>query len=101
MSCALLHRFNKYMLAPDLGGFPFPLTLTGVHMVFCSVVSWVLVKAKLVEAQDMPVETYTRCAHQHALRNLSTQGCRPVCIVVCVCSTGACFGWCASLTKDI
>lgn len=57
----MLCRFNKYILAPDLGGFPYPLTLTSVHMVFCSAVSWVLVKLRLVEVQDMPLETYTRC----------------------------------------
>lgn len=55
-----LLRFNKYILAPDLGGFPFPLTLTSVHMLVCSAVSWLLVRLQLVEVQDMPVETYTR-----------------------------------------
>lgn len=58
---ATVIMFNKYILAPDLGGFPFPLTLTSVHMLVCSIVSWLLVRLQLVEVQDMPVETYTRC----------------------------------------
>ena len=53
-------RMNKYILAPELGGFPFPLMLTSLHMVFCSVVSWLLVKLQLVEVQDMPGETYVK-----------------------------------------
>lgn len=55
-------RLNKYILAPTLGGFPYPLTLTSVHMVFCWAVSWLLVKLRVVEVQEMPLETYTRYA---------------------------------------
>lgn len=53
---------NKYILAPDLGGFPFPLTLTSIHMLFCSVVSAILLKLGLVSVQPMEWVTYLRCA---------------------------------------
>jgi hypothetical protein len=56
-------RLNKYILDPKLGGFPFPLTLTATHMLFCAVVSWLLVKAKLIDAPAMPNDVYIRCAH--------------------------------------
>eukprot|EP00878_Enallax_costatus_P029272 GHUV01031721.1.p1 GENE.GHUV01031721.1~~GHUV01031721.1.p1 ORF type:complete len:112 (+),score=10.12 GHUV01031721.1:667-1002(+) len=55
-------RLNKYILDPKMGGFPFPLTLTGVHMVFCSTVSWGLVRLGMVDAPQMPVNTYIRYA---------------------------------------
>jgi hypothetical protein len=69
------HRFNKYILAPDLGGFPFPLTLTSVHMLVCSAVSWLLVRLQLVEVQDMPVETYTRLVGCCWCGTVSNGGC--------------------------
>jgi hypothetical protein len=53
-------RLNKYILDPKLGGFPFPLTLTAVHMLFCAVVSWMLVKSKLVDAPAMSNDVYIR-----------------------------------------
>jgi hypothetical protein len=53
---------NKYILARELGGFPFPLALTSAHMAFCSLLSTAAVRLKLVEVQEMPAETYVRCA---------------------------------------
>ncbi|KAF8066272.1 ADIPOR3 [Scenedesmus sp. PABB004] len=52
---------NKYILDPRLGGFPFPLTLTGLHMAFCWAASAALVRGGVVDAPDMPSETYLRC----------------------------------------
>lgn len=59
---SLVHRLNKYILDPKLGGFPFPLTLTGIHMLFCSAVSWGLVRLGMVDAPQMPIDTYVRYA---------------------------------------
>jgi hypothetical protein len=63
MACTLLNarRLNKYILDPKLGGFPFPLTLTATHMLFCAVVSWMLVKLKVIDAPAMPHEVYIKC----------------------------------------
>ncbi|WIA22729.1 hypothetical protein OEZ86_009689 [Tetradesmus obliquus] len=58
---AFVIMLNKYILDPKLGGFPFPLTLTAAHMLFCAVVSWLLVKVKLIDAPAMPSEVYFRC----------------------------------------
>jgi hypothetical protein len=58
------HRLNKYILAAELGGFPFPLALTTAHMAFCAALSWLLVRARLVAVQDMPIETYLRCVRR-------------------------------------
>ena len=40
----------RYVLA--YSGFPYPITLTTWHMVFCSVVSALLVKGKYVNAVE-------------------------------------------------
>jgi hypothetical protein len=60
---------NKYILDPKLGGFPFPLTLTCIHMAFCTVLSWALVKLGFVQAVEMPMDVYIRYG---ALQQLQT-----------------------------
>jgi len=52
--------FNKWILDPKLGGFPFPLTLSLTHMAFCSLLSAALVKLGVVEAAPMPANVYVR-----------------------------------------
>ena len=51
---------NKYILDPTMGAFPFPLALTSIHMAFCSVLSWTLVKTGYVAEVAMPMSTYIR-----------------------------------------
>lgn len=46
---------NKYILVPF--GFPFPCTLTLFHMIFCSSLSWLFIKTKLIEKPDMSAIT--------------------------------------------
>lgn len=54
---ALVILYNKYVLA--YSGFPFPVTLTMWHMLFCSVVSFGIVKAGLVApVEGMTLEIY-------------------------------------------
>lgn len=53
-------RLNKYILDPGLGGFPFPLALTAIHMTFCSAVAWALVKLRIVEPPEIPTDVYLR-----------------------------------------
>jgi hypothetical protein len=53
---------NKWILDPQLGGFPFPLALSATHMAFCSLLSAALVRVGAVEAAPMPVGVYVRCA---------------------------------------
>ena len=52
---------NKWILDPQLGGFPYPLALSGTHMAFCSVLSSAIVRAGLVEAPPLPLHVYLRC----------------------------------------
>ena len=51
--------FNKYILS--VYGFPFPIALTMIHMAFCSMLAFVLVRvAKVVPGASMSKETYAR-----------------------------------------
>lgn len=47
---------NKYILS--IANFPYPLALTCTHMLFCSVVAWVVVKLGFVDAVAISAETY-------------------------------------------
>ena len=51
---------NKYVLS--VSGFPYPVALTCTHMAFCSVMAFGLVKSGMVEAVNITVDTYLRCA---------------------------------------
>ncbi|GBF90091.1 sugar phosphate phosphate translocator [Raphidocelis subcapitata] len=51
---------NKWILDPQLGGFPFPLTLAATHMAFCSALAAGAVKLRLVEAPALPPQVYVR-----------------------------------------
>jgi drug/metabolite transporter (DMT)-like permease len=51
--------FNKYILS--VYGFPFPIALTMIHMSFCSMLAFVLVRvAKVVPGASMSKETYVQ-----------------------------------------
>ncbi len=55
--CAEVHCCRRYVLA--FSGFPYPVSLTLWHMLFCSVVSIALVKGGLVEpVEGMTFEIY-------------------------------------------
>lgn len=54
---------NKYILDRDMGGFPYPLTLTCTHMAFCSLFAWLLVRLRFTEVQPMPFDTWSRWVH--------------------------------------
>ncbi|KAF6252638.1 phosphate/phosphoenolpyruvate translocator protein [Scenedesmus sp. NREL 46B-D3] len=58
---AVVIMLNKYILDPSLGGFPFPLALTASHMLFCSLLAWLLVRTGLVEAPELHMDIWTRC----------------------------------------
>jgi hypothetical protein len=51
---------NKAILDPQLGGFPYPLALSIMHMAFCSLLSAACVRLGLVEAPPLPLLTYLR-----------------------------------------
>eukprot|EP01023_Acetabularia_acetabulum_P021928 TRINITY_DN21673_c0_g1_i1.p1 TRINITY_DN21673_c0_g1~~TRINITY_DN21673_c0_g1_i1.p1 ORF type:complete len:371 (-),score=15.74 TRINITY_DN21673_c0_g1_i1:229-1233(-) len=51
-----LIMFNKYLLA--FYGFPFPISLTMMHMAFGSVAAFVLVKIGVAKQVDMDLKTY-------------------------------------------
>lgn len=53
---------NKYVLA--YSGFPFPVSLTLIHMLFCSSVATLLIMTGVVKSVDMPNALYFRCANQ-------------------------------------
>lgn len=56
VSCAVI-LFNKWVLA--FSGFPFPITLTLWHMVFCSTVGFICVRVlKLVKSHNMSAREY-------------------------------------------
>jgi hypothetical protein len=57
---ALVIMINKYILDPKMGAFPFPLALTSIHMAFCSLLSWMLIKLGYVTEVAMPMSTYVR-----------------------------------------
>jgi hypothetical protein len=49
--------FNKWLLA--YAGFPFPITLTLWHMVFCSTAGFICIRVlKISTTFNMPVEDY-------------------------------------------
>lgn len=51
-------RLNKYILDPRLGGYPFPLALTAIHMAFCSSVAWALVKLRFIAGPELSFDVY-------------------------------------------
>ncbi|GAX82426.1 hypothetical protein CEUSTIGMA_g9854.t1 [Chlamydomonas eustigma] len=56
ISCAVI-MFNKWVLA--YSGFPFPISLTLWHMIFCSAVGFICVRVlKLVKSHNMSVREY-------------------------------------------
>ena len=51
--------YNKYILTSF--GFPFPVTLTMMHMAFCSVLAFVIVRVlKLVKGVNMTRDVYVQ-----------------------------------------
>ena len=53
--------YNKYILDKKLYNWPYPITLTMIHMAFCSSLAIVLIKVfKIVEPVSMSRETYLR-----------------------------------------
>lgn len=52
---------NKYVLS--VSGFPYPIALTCTHMLFCSVLAWVVVKLGFAEATPITPDTYIGCVH--------------------------------------
>jgi hypothetical protein len=56
ISCSVI-MFNKWVLA--YSGFPFPITLTLWHMVFCSSVGFLAVRVfKVVKSHNMTAREY-------------------------------------------
>ncbi|RWW22193.1 hypothetical protein GW17_00013623 [Ensete ventricosum] len=50
--------YNKYILDPRMYGWPFPISLTMIHMAFCSAVAFLVVRVlRLVEAPSSPSMT--------------------------------------------
>ncbi|KAL1193298.1 putative sugar phosphate/phosphate translocator [Cardamine amara subsp. amara] len=53
--------YNKYILDKKMYNWPFPITLTMIHMSFCSSLAIILIKVfKIVEPVSMSRETYLR-----------------------------------------
>ncbi|ESQ46641.1 hypothetical protein EUTSA_v10000222mg [Eutrema salsugineum] len=53
--------YNKYILDKKLYNWPYPITLTMIHMAFCSSLAVILIKVfKIVEPVSMSRETYLR-----------------------------------------
>jgi len=51
--------FNKYVLS--FFGFPFPILLTMIHMLFCSMMAFLIIRVfKLVQSNDIDNQTYVR-----------------------------------------
>ncbi|KXZ55918.1 hypothetical protein GPECTOR_2g1469 [Gonium pectorale] len=50
---------NKYVLS--MSGFPYPVALTCTHMLFCSVLAFLLVRLGFVEAVSITADTYLSC----------------------------------------
>jgi hypothetical protein len=61
LSCSVI-VYNKYIMDRKLYGWPFPISLTMIHMAFCSTLAFLLVRVfKVVEATySMPRELYLR-----------------------------------------
>ncbi|GMH44092.1 hypothetical protein BSKO_12026 [Bryopsis sp. KO-2023] len=55
---AVVILFNKYLLS--YGDFPYPIGLTTIHMGFCSILAYVLVKSGVVQGVDISFDTYLR-----------------------------------------
>ncbi|KAH7280374.1 hypothetical protein KP509_37G064400 [Ceratopteris richardii] len=54
--------YNKWVLSPKHFNFPYPITLTMIHMVFCGGVAFVLVRVlKIVAPVKMTTEIYVSC----------------------------------------
>lgn len=51
---------NKWILDPKMGNFPFPITLTTVHMAFGTAVAWGAIRAGLVAPVNMAWGTYLK-----------------------------------------
>lgn len=66
LRCSVIF-INKWILDPKLGGFPYPLALTTTHMLFCSIVAWVIIKAGFVEAPSIETKMYLTCVHSVAV----------------------------------
>lgn len=56
---AVVILLNKYVLA--YAGFPFPISLTLMHMAFCSLLSTILIKLGVTETASMDRSTYMQC----------------------------------------
>ena len=63
---AIVILINKYILS--FSGFPYPVALTCVHMLFCSALAIGLVRAGVVEATPITADTYIRCAEPPSSR---------------------------------
>jgi len=51
--------FNKYILS--FFGFPFPISLTMIHMCFCSALAFLIIRVfKLVQSNDLDRQTYVQ-----------------------------------------
>lgn len=50
---------NKYVLS--VSGFPYPIALTCTHMLFCSILAWLVVKLGFAEATPITADTYISC----------------------------------------
>lgn len=48
--------FNKYILSTM--GFHYPISLTMIHMLFCSALAGLLIATGVVKAITMPTDTY-------------------------------------------
>jgi drug/metabolite transporter (DMT)-like permease len=48
--------YNKFLLS--VAGFPYPITLTLWHMLFCSTIAFALVRSGWVKSIDMEFDTY-------------------------------------------
>lgn len=58
ISCSVI-LFNKWLLA--FSGFPYPITLTGWHMLFCSTIGFLCVRVfKVVKPHNMSPRDYMR-----------------------------------------
>ena len=58
LSSATLILFNKWLLTS--GGFPYPVSLTLLHQIFCSVVAFVGSRLQLFELTAMPRDVYLK-----------------------------------------
>uniref|UniRef100_A0A7N0U9B4 Sugar phosphate transporter domain-containing protein n=1 Tax=Kalanchoe fedtschenkoi TaxID=63787 RepID=A0A7N0U9B4_KALFE len=53
--------YNKYILDPKMFNWPFPISLTMIHMAFCSTLAFLLVRVlKLVEPVSMSSDLYLK-----------------------------------------